>query len=140
MTAWQSAINEGERMDINVGDKFKKVYPFKHWEQDYKCVFGGHKTDSGWAGGCHTHEEDNGSGWTTSTYYTADAEGFIEYEVLAVVDMPRKYQTRIIYRVTMIEPEGSERKSSKCHTVTESKFKQWIEAGHSSYPHEYVVD
>jgi len=130
-------------MDIKTGDKFKKVYPFKHWEHTYDS-FDGPRVDEGWAGGCHDHVEDGPAVYEgqciQEIYYTADGEGFIEYEVLAVAEMPRKYQTRIIYRVTMIDPEENERKSSKCHTVTEAKFREWIESGHSSYPKDYTVE
>jgi len=121
-------------IDIIAGQVFRKVYPFKHWEDEWS---------SGWAGGCHSDTEDGpeiyGSYCEQNEYYTADGEGEIEYEVLAYVEMPRKIQVRVIYMVTMITPEGDRKKSGKCHTVTEAKFRRWIEAGHSSYPFEYEV-
>lgn len=121
---------------MKTGDLFKKPYPFKHWSHTHKGFNGEYEVDEGWAGGCHIEEEYEENGCTFNTY-SADGEGFIEYEILAVVEMPRKFQTRILYRVTMIDPEENERRSSKCHTVTESKFKKWIESEGSSYPHAY---
>ena len=125
--------------DLEVGQLFKKKYPFKHWAHTHKNFSGDYETEEGWAGGCHVEEEYEENGCSCNNY-SADGEGFIEYEILAVVEMPRKYQTRIIYRVTMIDPEGGERRSSKCHTVTESKFRSWIDKGGSSYPHDYFMN
>lgn len=126
------------------GDKIRKPYPFISWISDYIDYSGNHDTTEGWSGGCRSHEEDGPDVYhgqcLQETFYTCDAEGEIEYEVLAVVEMPRKYQTRILYRVTMIEPEGNERRSSKAHTVTMDKFMSWIEASDSSYPHEYEIE
>ncbi len=124
---------------MKAGDKFRKVYPFQYWSNTYKRFDGDYETEEGWAGGCEVEDEceENGCSYRI---YSADGEGFIEYEVLAVVDMPRKFQTRILYRVTMIDPDGEERRSSKCHTVTESKFMKWVEAQESSYPHEYILN
>ena len=124
---------------METGDKFKKPYPFKRWDHTYRRLDGTYETEEGWSGGCHVEEEYQENGCQYNIY-SADAEGVIEYEVLAVVEMPRRFQTRIIYRVTMIEPEGVERSSSKCHTVTESKFRKWAEAFGSSYPHEYTIN
>jgi len=131
--------------DIKSGDKFRKVYPFCSWSNSYQSGFGREEiiTEDGWAGGCKKHYEDgpevSEGQCLQEEFHSCDAEGEIEYEVLAYVKMPRKYQSRILYRVTMIEPEGRERKSSKCHTITETKFRQWIQSGYSSYPHDYGV-
>lgn len=120
--------------DIAVGQVFRKPYPFKSWEDEYS---------SGWAGGCHMHIEEGPEIFDDyceqNEHYTADGEGEIEYEVLAFVEMPRKYQARVLYRVTMITPEGDHKKSNKCHAVTEGKFLAWVESEGSSYPFEYEV-
>ena len=121
------------------GELFRKHYPFKHWAHTHKNFGGDYETKEGWAGGCHVEEEYEENGCTFNTY-SADGDGYIEYEVLAVVEMPRRFQTRIVYRVTMTDPDGGERRSSKCHTVTESKFRKWVEAFASSYPHEYTIN
>lgn len=130
-------------MNIKAGDLIRKKYPYIRWVNDYESI-GYHRTEEGWSGGCKSHIEDGVAVYDghclQETFYSCDAEGEIEYEVLAVVDMPRKYQQRVIYRVTMIEPEGNERRSSKTHTVTMSKFLEWATAWHSSYPHEYEVE
>ncbi len=131
---------------MKAGDKYKKVYPFMAWSNTYETFSGfgsAVETDEGWRGGCDRHTEDGPAVYEGQCIqeesHTCDAEGFIEYEVLAIAEMPRKYQDRIIYRVTMIEPEGAERKSSKAHMVTRAKFDEWINSGHSSYPYDYEV-
>lgn len=127
---------------MNSGDKFRKVYPFKSVIYSENCFYG-LSVENMWVGGCYSDTQDGAEimdgCFEQVTDYSCDAEGFIEYEVLAVVDMPRKYQSRVIYRVTMITPDGSERKSAKAHVVTRSKFEKWISANHSSYPHHYEV-
>ena len=122
-------------IDIEAGQIFRKPYPFKYWEDEWS---------SGWAGGCHvTHEEGSeimDGYYEEVTHFTADGEGEIEYEVLAVAEMPRKFKTRVLYSVAMINPEGGIKKANKCHTVTIDKFRAWIEAIDSSYPHGYLVE
>jgi hypothetical protein len=127
---------------MNAGDKFKKVYPFKSVLYSENSIYG-LSVENIWVGGCYRETQDgaeimNGC-FEQVTDYSCDGEGFIEYEALAVVEMPRKYQCRVIYRVTMINPDGDEKRSSKAHVVTLSKFKKWINAPHSSYPHHYEV-
>lgn len=135
---------------MKAGDKFKKVYPFCSWSNTYESFRGFPgmpsrevTTEEGWRGGCNKQTEEGpeimDGYYEQCDFHTCDAEGFIEYEVLAIAEMPRKYQDRIIYRVTMIEPEGDERKSSKAHMVTRTKFEEWINSVHSSYPHDYEV-
>ena len=127
---------------MKVGDKFKKPYPFKSFTYSEDSFYG-LSVELGWCGGCYSNTQDGAEimdGYFEQvTDYSCDAEGFIEYEILAVVEMPRKYQSRVIYRVTMINPDGEEKKSAKAHMVTEAKFNKWISATHSSYPHDYEV-
>lgn len=120
------------------GDKFKKVYPFIHWEQSYQGFTGNIETDEGWSGGCNK-EEESFEGYHGVTY-SCDGEGFIEYEILAVVEMPRRYQNRIIYCVELTDPEGNVKKKGTAHMVTEAKFKEWIERFHSSYHADYDIN
>ena len=125
---------------MKVGDKFKKVYPFISCDSP---TFGGDGRCDGidgiWVGGCRKEDEGHTSEGGNGIVNYADDNGFIEYEVLAIVEMPRKYKNRILYRVTMIDPNGEERRSSKCHTVTDVKFKSWVEAIGSSYLYAYDI-
>ena len=121
-------------MDIEAGSVFKKIYPYKHWCDEWS---------DGWAGGCHESYEDGADIFDNYCeqvrFLFADAEGFIEYEVLAFVEMPRRFQSRVLYTVTMIDPEGKTKKVNKCYCVTEQRFRGWIERDGSSYPCEYEV-
>lgn len=69
----------------------------------------------------------------------ADGVGFIEYEVLAIAEMPRNYQDRILYRVTMTDPDGTERKKNNVHTVTLEKFKSFIKH-QDAYHYDYDLE
>ena len=121
--------------DLEVGQKYKKVYPFTYWDSE-DC--------DGWSGGARAHEVEGSEimdyCYEAVTYYDADGEGEIEYEVLAIVPMPRKYQTRVIYSVSMIWPDGTVKKSSKSHMATEAKFIKWVSSERSSYPKEYTIN
>jgi len=127
---------------MKAGDKFKKVYPFKSVLYSEKSIHG-LSVENIWVGGCYSETQDGAEimdgCFEQVTDYSCDGEGFIEYEVLAIVEMPRKYECRVIYRVNMIRPDGDEKRSSKAHVVTLTKFKKWINAQHSSYPHHYEV-
>lgn len=117
--------------DVKVGDTFKKIYPFWFFEEeDY----------SGWNCGCRKSEEGGSQYHPPEIFFNADAEGLIIYEVLAVIEMPRKYQTRIIYRISTIDPDEVEKKRTNPHLTTLTKFCQWINSSHSPYPYEYEVE
>lgn len=118
-------------MEFKVGDKFKRKYPFIRYCVD-SMSWGEHSTVEGWRPGC-SHESD-GDGVILS----CDAEGGIEFEVLAVFDLPRKYQRRVAYCLTMIDPEGCAKKGSTVHLATVSKFAEWLD-GYTSYPRGYEV-
>jgi len=131
---------------MKAGDKYKKIYPFMSWTNTYESFSGFASeviTEEGWRGGCDRHTEDGPAvcegQCIQEEFFTCDAEGFIEYEVLAIADMPRKYQDRVVYRITMIDPDGKERKSNKAHMVTMNKFLSWVDSVHSSYPWDYEV-
>ncbi|MDB4261397.1 hypothetical protein N9878_00880 [bacterium] len=126
---------------MKAGDKFTKPYPFKRFE--YEDGFMGGQTVEGWGGGCHERSQDGPAVYygqcMPELYWECDGEGFIEYEVLAIADMPRKYDQRVIYTVTMTNPDKEIKRMNKAHTVTMSKFLSWVESGYSSYPHDYEV-
>lgn len=123
---------------VKAGDTFESDYPFKSYVNH--SIFGSQyepEITEGWAMGCHKQTEDDGSEYGCDTLYTANGVGKIIFEVLAVAEMPRKYQSRVIYKFDRIEPEGERVNSSKCHTVTMSHFLNMIEA---PYPNEYEVE
>ncbi|MCP3681823.1 MAG: hypothetical protein GY861_03960 [bacterium] len=120
---------------MNIGEKYKKAYPFIHWVNDFYTFDGQVDTDEGWSGGCNKEEEAFEGYHGVS--YSCDGEGFIEYEILAVVEMPRRYQDRVIYCVELTDPDGGVKKKSTAYMVTKSKFQEWIDRFHTSYPFDY---
>lgn len=127
-----------ENNRFKVGNKFKKPYPFKlisttRWNGSEM------EPDEFWQSGCHRSFEAYGE-YDGEVFWNADGEGMIEYEVLAVVEMPRKYQTRIIYRFSMTDPDGDTKHSSKDFTASVSRFAAWVDAGHSPFPYDYEVE
>lgn len=107
---------------MKVGDKFKRTYPFKLVDRPTYDTFGMvDGVEELWRGGCHCkHSLD------CDSILVADDMGFIEFEILAYVEMPRKYQNRVIYCVTMIDPDGGISHKNRAHSVTEKKFKSWV--------------
>tara|TARA_R110000851_G_scaffold200970_2_gene352143 strand:- start:2045 stop:2395 length:351 start_codon:yes stop_codon:yes gene_type:complete len=106
---------------IKVGNKYKAAYPFKFVSIN---TFDG--VDEFWVMGCNISSEDDGSGYTSSNIFTCDGAGEIEFEVLAVVDMPRKYKSRVIYKFNTTDPDGVVKKKSKDYTVTIGRFVELI--------------
>lgn len=108
---------------MKVGDKFKRKYPFKLVDcptYDSHGMIDG--IDEVWAGGCKSAFTPCGD-----PYLVALDHGFIEFEVLAYVEMPRKYMNRVVYCVTMTDPDGNVQEKNRAHCVTEKKFKSWID-------------
>ena len=105
------------KIDFKAGDKFKAEYPFKAFSSTYKNLNGELEIEDGWSMGCHIEEDS----------YTADGLGEIEFEVLAVVEMPRKYQTRILYTFRITNPDDEVKSRTTCHTATLNKFNAMIE-------------
>ncbi len=127
--------------EFKVGDKFKRVWPFKRYSYDKWCFAGGIESVEGWAIGCEVHDEqyDEGCG---ERFHTVHGEGFIEYEVLSVSEMPRKFKDRVIYKIDFIDPDGEVKRTHKTHLATVDKFSQWINVceGESPYYAEYHVE
>lgn len=120
-------------------DTYKVKYPFKLVHNTGFDGFGNIETDDMWIGGCDKHYEDGPAVFEgqciQEVFYSCNGEGWIIFEILAVAEMPRKYQDRILYRVILIDPERNERKKTSVHCVTKSKFERIIDG----YPHEYEI-
>ena len=129
---------------MEIGHKFKKAYPFFLVKGDPTNSIFGIGIDDLWVAGCAESREDGceiGDGiYENSIYYTCDAEGEIEYEVLAVVDMPRKMKRRVIYTTRLTDPDGNVRKASSAKMATITKFNKWADAIHTSYQKDYSVN
>lgn len=127
---------------MKVGDKFKKAFPFFMVKNEFSHPFHGSVTEEYWVAGCVESTEDGceiyDGGYESVVHYECDAEGFIEYEVLAIVDMPRKIKQRVIYTTRLTEPGGKVRKASAAKMVTITKFQKWADATHTSYPRFYT--
>lgn len=125
---------------MKVGDKFKKPYPF-HVVTSTQCssISGGLEPVDWWARGCSIHDEqyDEGHG---ERFYTAHGEGVIEYEVLSIAEMPRKFQNRVIFTLAFTDPEGAIIKTNKAFMETESKFLRLINSEHSPFPKDYELE
>lgn len=120
--------------NFKVGDKFECVYPF-HMESYHSIQNGMDGIDECWRMGCKKTTEMYDQ-YCGETFFNADAEGKIIFEVLAVFEMPRSYKDRVIYRFDTIDPDGKEKVRAKDYTVTADKFARMIE---NPYGHEYEV-
>ena len=122
---------------MKVGDKFEIEYPFQNQLID---TFEGKKHY--WVTpGCHRHveHEDCGWGYGEVVFWTANFEGKIIYEVLAVVEMPGKYMDRIIVKYHYKLPNGEKFAPSKVKTFTAGKLKKQID-NDKAFPCEYEID
>lgn len=102
---------------MKAGDKFTVKYPFKFQLNTHatNTIFGlSVEDDDVWLAGCHSQVEDGcqiAEGYYEQCYiFWCDAEGEIEYEVLAIVPLDGKLLDRVIYRKTYLYPDGKVRK------------------------------
>ncbi|WP_447874770.1 hypothetical protein [Serratia fonticola] len=131
------SVNSDESQ-LKAGDKFDTPYPFRLYEHTNQGYDGDIDSFEVWVGGCHKRLEPSDCGYGEVTRYVADAEGRRVLTVLAVVDMPGKWQRRILYSCTMIPPTEKPRLGRKAFTVTESRFKKMIGGYFTDYEVEAV--
>ena len=121
---------------MQVGDRIKKVYPYQLFES---YAFDGEPLDCSWGMGCRKVVEGQSQYFPGELFFIADGEGFIDIEILAIVDMPRKIKQRILYKFDQILPDGTVRKSSKIYTVTIDVFERLASNKETAYFHEYEL-
>jgi hypothetical protein len=124
-------------INIKSGDVIRKVYPYSFYESTEEEGFFGRS--EWWQIGCKKTFEQYGQGYG-ETFYHADGEGFIDIEILAVVDMPRQIKKRVLYKFDQILPDGKIKKSSRVYTVTIDKFKELITGNAYWYEYELIED
>lgn len=107
---------------MKVNDKLKARYPFILINE--KNIFS--DVDEFWVMGCRIGQECDGSGHSYTNTFEHDGVGFIEFEVLAVSEMPRKYKDRVLYKINSIDPDGVEKKRTKVHIATIDRFKEMV--------------
>lgn len=81
-------------------DTFKIKYPFKIVNNSYTDCYGQIHPDEMWVGGCNKRYEDGPAVYEgqciQEEFHECHGEGWIIFEVLAVTEMPRKYQDRVL--------------------------------------------
>ena len=121
---------------MQVEDRIKKIYPYTLLES---YAFDGEPLDCYWGMGCRKVVEGQSQYFPGELFFIADGEGFIDIEILAIVDMPRKIKQRILYKFDQILPDGTVRKSSKIYTVTIDVFERLASNKEPAYFHEYEL-
>lgn len=124
-------------MMFEVGQKIKKIYPYQLFES---YAFDGEPLDCSWGMGCRKVVEGESQYFHGELFFVADGEGFIDIEILAIVDMPRKIKQRVLYKFDQILPDETIKKSSKIYTVTIDVFKRLASDKEPAYFHEYTVE
>lgn len=123
-------------MSYKIGQRIKKKYPFQLFET---FEFDGKSLDCVWGMGCRKVYEGQTQYSSGELFYFADGEGFIDIEILAIVDMPRKIKQRILYKFDQILPDGKVKKSSKIYTVTIDVFNRLTSDKESAYFYDYEI-
>ena len=109
---------------MKVGEIFECEYPFKKYS--YKPILPTDDLHEGWSMGCNSYTEMYSES-DGCIFYNANGIGKIIFEVLAIVEMPKRYMTRVIYKFDRVDPDGIRINSSKTHTVTQKHFESMIE-------------
>lgn len=113
---------------LKVGDKFEMTWPFSatvHKASSGNALFAKRDGFTMWSSGCDaTFEQyDEGRG---EMFLTAHGEGKVIYKILSVVEMPSRYQDRIIFKRLLINPVGKKYNNGEVRTVTVNSFKKDI--------------
>ena len=124
-------------MKFKIGQRIKKTYPYQLFES---YGFDGEPLDCNWGMGCRKVQEGGSQYSHGELFFIADGEGFIDIEILAIVDMPRKIKQRVLYKFDQILPDGVIRKSSKIYTVTIDVFNRLASDKEPAYFHAYDIE
>lgn len=130
-------------MNLNVGDEFEMVFPFRRESFDAACGRDPFqpteiKKISYWIPGCDVHHEqyDQGCG---ETFFTAHGEGKVIYKVLSIAKMPGRYVDRVIFHRHTIDPDGVKNKKGEVRILTVNLFERDVNSV-TPFKREYEVE
>ena len=120
--------------DFELGVVIERDYPFykelfKH--EDIFCEY--------WKWGCIKHFEqyDMGCG---EIFYNAKANGKMLITPLGIAEMHGRHKDRILYKISLVDPDGHETKISDLKVKTVNKFNDLISGNHSYFTDYEVYD
>ncbi len=119
--------------ELKVGDKFEMKWPFYKDVSLYTCLgtpFSGRQEKEVresvcWVGGCYRMDESPNE-YSHEFSYHATAYGKLVYEVLSIAEMPNRYQNRVIFKRTRIDPDGKLLIGSEVKVFTVGAFERDI--------------
>ncbi len=123
--------------DIKVGDKNVMAWPFYIYESftgsQYEPEINEH-----WCSGCAVWYEQycDSSG---ERFFACNAEGNINYEVMAVCNLAGRYQDRIIVKVGKVDPDGGMYGRYEIKTLTKKMYLKHINSK-TPFRADYDVD
>lgn len=123
--------------EIKVGDKSEMAWPFYKLDQS-SVLNGDNGIDSYWVSGCVVWFEQYDQ-YAGERFFSCNAEGKINYEVLAVAKLTGKHQDRIIVKVTKVNPDGEIHGKAHVRTLTKKMYLKHINS-HTPFNHDYDVD
>ncbi|MBM7070917.1 hypothetical protein JQC92_02525 [Shewanella sp. 202IG2-18] len=110
---------------MEIGQKITRPYPFT--KDNFLSGFRGSEgIEDYWCLGARKEEECDGSGYGYSVTYWADAEGEVTFEILAIVEMPRKMKTRVLFKREFKHPDGKVTKHSEVKVSSLDSFKKML--------------
>ena len=124
-------------MNLKVGDKFEMVWPFHLLKYSMGSSFGLSVEDC-WVSGCSCHYEQY-SEYEGERFLNANGEGVICYEVLSIAEMPKPYQDRVVFKRTLIDPDGEGYGRAKVETKTINSFMKDVNSA-TPFKADYEVE
>jgi len=115
--------------EIIPGAVFNRVYPF----YDSAELFGGMCSQPG----CHMEKEQEDM--YCNIWFTANAEGEIIYEVVAIAEMPGRYTDRVFFKKNYLYPGGDKYNEPRLEVATTSKLLSLLNRV-SPFPQDYEVE
>ena len=119
--------------ELKVGNKFEMKWPFYKDITSYTCLGNQFSGKHGkevresvcWVGGCFRSDESE-SEYKHEFFYNSTAYGKLVYEVLAIAEMPNRYQNRVIFKRSRIDPDGKLLSGGEVKVLTIGAFNKDI--------------
>jgi len=124
--------------ELKIGRKCFMSWPFNIYETilgtRYEPEFNEH-----WASGCKVTQEDDGSEYGHTMYFTAHGEGKVIYEAIELVKMPKGFIDRVVFKKSKVDPDGKKYGKTSIEILTKTIFLKHINS-HTPFSAEYEVE
>ena len=123
---------------LTIGREYLMSWPFHIYETILGTRYEPEFYEN-WASGCKVTEEDDGSEYSCTRFFTAHGEGKVIYQAIELVKMPKGFIDRVVFKKTKIDPDGNKYGKSSIELLTKTVFLKHINS-HTPFSADYEVE